>query len=201
MKAQARILGVDDGPFRFTDEFVPVVGVVVRAPSYVEAVLMTRVHVDGTDATDVLARAIRGSRYWEGLGLVLLDGAALGGFNVVDVEALHAATDRPVATITRRKPDAVAIERALRARFPDWERRLEILRRRPLLPIETEHKPLYATVACGAPFPNQSGSPTSSRPRSCGANRRATPSGSGTAGSRRARPGPRASSPPRGGSR
>ena len=147
MKAQARILGIDDGPFRFTDDLVPVVGVVVRAPSYVEAVLTTRVHVDGTDATDVLARAIRGSRYFEGLGLVLLDGAALGGFNVVDVEALHAATERPIATITRRKPDAAAIEKALRARFPDWQRRLEMLQRRPLLQIETEHKPLYATVA------------------------------------------------------
>ncbi len=147
MKAQARILGVDDGPFRFTDEFVPVVGVVVRAPSYVEAVLTTRVHVDGTDATDVLADAIRRSRYFEGLGLVLLDGAALGGFNVVDVDALHAATDLPVATVTRRRPDPAAIEKALRPRFPDWERRLEVLRRRPLLKVETEHNPLYATVA------------------------------------------------------
>jgi len=147
MKAQGRILGVDDGPFQFSDEFVPVVGVVVRAPSYVEAVLTTRVHVDGTDATAVLADAILHSRYHEGLGLVLLDGAALGGFNVVDVEALSASTDIPVATITRRKPDPVAIEKALRGRFADWERRLEILRRRPLLRIETEHKPLYATVA------------------------------------------------------
>ena len=77
MKAQARILGVDDAPFRFGDDLVPVIGVVVRSPSYVEAVLTTKVHVDGRDATEVLANTIGGSRYREGLSLVLIDGAAL----------------------------------------------------------------------------------------------------------------------------
>ncbi len=147
MKAQSRILGVDDAPFAFTDEFVPVVGVVVRAPSYVEGVLTTRVHVDGTDATDVLAAAINRSRYRTGLALVLLDGAALGGFNVVDIDALHESTRVPVATVTRDRPDLEAMERVLRRKFADWERRLEILRRKELVRVETAHKPLYATMA------------------------------------------------------
>src|SRR3989304_5305419 len=114
MKAQSRILGVDDAPFRFTDEHVPVVGVVVRAPSYVEGVLTTRVHVDGADATEALASAINRSRYRRGLALALLDGAALGGFNVVDIDALHDSTGVPVATVTREKPDLEAMERGLR---------------------------------------------------------------------------------------
>ena len=147
MKAQSRILGVDDAPFKFTDEYVPVVGVVVRAPNYVEGVLTARVHVDGTDATDVLATAISHSRYRKGLALVLLDGAALGGFNVVDIDALHGATGVPVATVTRDRPDFEAMERVLRRKFEDWARRLEILRRRELIRVETAHRPLYATVA------------------------------------------------------
>src|SRR3972149_1653226 len=60
---------------------------------------------------------------------------------------MKAQARRPGGTPPRRKPDPVAIEKALRGRFADWERRLDILRRRPLLRIETEHKPLYATVA------------------------------------------------------
>ena len=147
MKAQSRILGVDDAPFTFTDEHVPVVGVVVRAPSYVEGVMTTRVHVDGTDATDVLSSAIGRSRYRRGLALVLLDGAALGGFNVVDIDALHESAKVPVATVTRERPDLVAMERVLRRKFDDWERRLEVLRRHELIRVETPHKPLYATVA------------------------------------------------------
>ncbi len=146
MKAQARILGVDDAPFKFTDEHVPVVGVVLRAPSYVEAVLTTRVHVDGTDATNNLADAVNRSRYHDGLALILLDGAALGGFNVVDIDALSRAVRVPVATVTRDEPDLAAMERVLRRKFADWEARLEVLRRHDPIRIETPHNPLYATV-------------------------------------------------------
>jgi len=147
VKAQARILGVDDAPFRFGDDLVPVIGVVVRSPSYVEAVLTTKVHVDGRDATEVLANTIGGSRYREGLSLVLIDGAALGGFNVVDIDALHRSLRVPVATVTRDRPDAEAMERVLRRKFADWEARLEVLRRRELIRIQTAHKPLYANAA------------------------------------------------------
>ena len=147
MKAQSRILGVDDAPFTFADEFVPVVGVVVRAPSYVEGVLTTRVHVDGTDATEVVAAAVNRSRYRKGLALILLDGSALGGFNVLDIDALHESTGVPVATVTRERPDLEAMTRVLRRKFPDWERRFEILRRKELVRVETPHKPLYATMA------------------------------------------------------
>src|SRR2546426_7107949 len=104
MKAQSRILGVDDAPFAFRDEYVPVVGVVMRAPSYVEGVLTTRVHVDGTDATEALASTISRSRYRKGLALILIDGAALGGLNVVGIQTLHASTGGPVATLTPAKP-------------------------------------------------------------------------------------------------
>lgn len=147
MKPQARILGIDDAPFRFGDEFVPVVGVIVRAPNYVEGVITTRVHVDGDDATQALENAIARSRYRIGLALVLLDGAALGGFNVVDIDALHHAIRVPVATVTRRRPDLGAIERALRARFTDWQVRLRVLKSKDLVPVQTAHKPLYATAA------------------------------------------------------
>ena len=146
MKAQSRILGLDDAPFEFTDEFVPVVGVVVRTPNYLEGVLTTRARVDGTDATEVLSKAISRSRYRSGLALILLDGVAVGGFNVVDIDVLHEATGVPVATVTRDKPDLDAMERVLRRKFADWERRVEILRRNELIRVETPHKPLYATV-------------------------------------------------------
>lgn len=147
MKAQSRILGVDDAPFTFDDEFVPVVGVVVRSPNYVEGVLTARVHVDGTDATEVLATAVNRSRYRKGLALILLDGAALGGFNVVDIDVLHESTGVAVATVTRKRPDLEAMARVLRRKFKDWERRLEIIRRKELVRVETPHKPLYATMA------------------------------------------------------
>src|SRR6266571_1505295 len=41
MKSKSRFLGIDDAPFRFSDERVPLVGVVVQAPAYIEGVLTT----------------------------------------------------------------------------------------------------------------------------------------------------------------
>ncbi len=147
MKAQARLLGIDDAPFTFGDAETEVVGVVVRAPGYVEGVMTTRVAVDGRDANARLAAMIQRSRFREAVTLILIDGAALGGFNVVDIDALSKAVRVPVATVTRRKPDLDAMERVLRRKFPDWEARLEILRRKELVRIDTAHKPLYATAA------------------------------------------------------
>ena len=143
MKAQVRVLGLDDAPFRFGDARVPVVGVVVRAPNYVEGVMTTSVAVDGDDATDVLAAKIAASRHREGLAAVLLDGIAFGGFNVVDLDALHAAIRVPVATVTREKPDLRAMVAALRRRFPDWRARARLLENHPLWELATGHRPLY----------------------------------------------------------
>jgi len=150
MKAKSRILGIDDAPFRFSDERVPVVGVVVQAPSYIEGVLTTLAEVDGHDATERIAAMIRRSRYRPGLAIVLIDGTAVGGFNVIDVDALHAAFDVPVATVTRKKPDLTAIERALRRRFEDWEERLAVIRRNPIEPIRSPHGTVWITFV-GAP--------------------------------------------------
>lgn len=147
MKAQARLLGIDDAPFAFSDAETEIVGVVVRAPSYVEGVMMTRVAVDGRDANTRLAAMIGRSRFLDGLALILLDGAALGGFNVVDIEALHEAVGVPVATVTKKEPDFPSMEKALRARFEDAEERLAVLRRQNLTKVKTAHKPLYVSHA------------------------------------------------------
>jgi endonuclease V-like protein UPF0215 family len=110
---------------------VPVVGVVIQAPSYIEGILTTIAEVDGLDGTERIAAMVSGSRHRAGLAMVMLDGTAVGGFNVIDVDGLHAKIGRPVVTITRRKPDLAAIETALRRRFDDWEDRLALLRRHP----------------------------------------------------------------------
>ncbi|MFQ5919293.1 MAG: DUF99 family protein [Thermoplasmata archaeon] len=143
MKEQVRVLGLDDGPFSFGDPTVAVVGVVVRLPSYVEGVLVTEVEVDGTDATARIVEALQQSRFREGLALIMIDGVALGGFNLVDIAQVHRETGVPAMTVTRKDPDLDAMEKALRARFPDWEARAEVIRRSPLEQVETPHKPLY----------------------------------------------------------
>ncbi len=152
MKPHLRVLGLDDAPFKFSDATVPVVGVVVRAPNYLEGVLTTRVTVDGDDATDRLLERIAASRYREGLALIMLDGVAMGGFNLVDTHRLHEELGIPVATVTRRPPDLAAMEGVLRRKFPDAERRIKLLRRSATVEVPTaEGRPLIAGAVGIAP--------------------------------------------------
>lgn len=151
MKGQVRVLGIDDSPFAFGERKSLVVGALVRVPNYLEAVMRTEVDVDGDDSTDRLAEMVLGSRYMEQVKLIILDGIALAGFNVVDVQALHERTGLPVATVTRDEPSVADMEAALRKHFDDWERRLSLVTRWSPRRLGTGHKPLYASVV-GMPW-------------------------------------------------
>jgi len=147
MKAQSRVLGVDDAPFHFGDESTAVVCADVRLPQYLEGVMIGRVTVDGTDANDVILGILQKSRYVEGLSLILIDGVALGGFNVVDIDLLNRELGLPIVTVTRDEPDIPAMVRALQKKFADWERRAEIVQRNRLQHISTGHNPIFVTSA------------------------------------------------------
>ena len=145
MKAQARVLGIDDAPFRFGDKSTSVVCTITRLPSYLEGVIVGSVAVDGDDANDVLLTMLRKSRYTEGLSLILLDGIALGGFNVLDIDLLYKELGIPIATVTRDAPDMDSMIVVLKKKFADWERRVEVITRKEIQRIRTRHKPLYVT--------------------------------------------------------
>lgn len=147
MKSQVRVVGIDDSPFAFMDGKVLVVGVVMRLPNYVEGVMRTACTIDGTDANDAVGKMISNSRFFEQLRLVMIDGIALGGFNVVDIARMHREIGIPCATVTRDRPDMEKICKALRAHFPDWTDRLEIIRKQELTMVPTAHKPIYVSVA------------------------------------------------------
>jgi endonuclease V-like protein UPF0215 family len=124
-----RAIGFDDAPFARGRRGAPVrVAGVVCAATRFEGLVWGTVRQDGWDATRALAGLLRGGKFLPQLHLVLLDGIALGGFNVVDLEALAAALGRPCAAVMRRAPDLAAVERAIR-RLPRPDRRLEVLRR------------------------------------------------------------------------
>jgi endonuclease V-like protein UPF0215 family len=127
VKDDVRVMAVDDGPFRFGDEASLLVGLVVRGKGYLEAVMSTTVGVDRLDATDAVTALVEGSRQRPQLKALLLDGLTLAGFNVVDIVEVHGRTGVPVLTVVDKVPDHVAIEVALRGRFPDWERRLALI--------------------------------------------------------------------------
>ena len=151
MKPQVRVLGIDDAPFSFDDGRVPIVGVVVRLPGYIEGLMISDVAVDGDDADRSILDLILRSRYREQIRWVMIDGTALGGFNVVDIDHLYDATGIPFCTVTRDKPDIDAMRSALQKHFLDWHRRLEIVERHALNEMSTGHGSIFFSVAgCSA---------------------------------------------------
>ena len=143
MKKQIRLLGIDDSPFTFTDKYGTVIGVVMRGGEYVECVLKSQVSIDGSDATFVCKNMIGGTRHKKQLKAMLLDGIALGGFNIVDIEDVYESTGLPVITVTRDNPNFKKIEFALKKNFDDWKERLSVIKKGKLHEVKTKHNPIF----------------------------------------------------------
>ena len=143
MKRQIRILGIDDSPFTFNDKYCTVIGAVMRGGEYLECVLSGRVAIDGNEATSICKEMIQNTKHRQQLKVVMLDGVALGGFNIVDITELYESTNLPIITITRDKPDFDKIKTALQKNFNDWEERWKTLKEGEMYTIKTRHNPIY----------------------------------------------------------
>jgi len=125
----SHVVGFDDAPFpRDARGDVPVVGCVFSEATFT-GVLSGKVRKDGRNATEVLARLVRTSKWAPQLQLVMLQGIALGGFNVVDLHALHRLTGLPVLVVARHAPDLAAIREALASRVPGGARKWALVER------------------------------------------------------------------------
>ncbi len=128
IKPEIRVLGVDDGTFKpHVKGSVPVIGIVFRGGFWLDGVMHTKIAVDGFDSTEKISSMITGSPHCKQLRVIMLNGITFAGFNVVDVEALHAATRLPVITVTREKPDFEDIHKALQNLSRSEERWATIL--------------------------------------------------------------------------
>lgn len=123
IKNEIRILGVDDSPFpSHTKEEILLVGTVFRGGSWLDGVLSTYIHGDGTDATQKIIDMVINSRNLGQLGVIMIDGITFGGFNLVNIRQIFEATGIPVIVIMRKFPNFNGIKKALE-RFEDFKDR------------------------------------------------------------------------------
>lgn len=144
------MVGVDDGAFERGDRYAPLAAVSVSLPEHVEAIRTARVRVDGTDGTRRVLALVRSLGPLDGVRAVLLDGAVVGGFNVLDLDALHRELRLPIVAVTRRPPEFARIRAALEKWFPRTAAdRWSLLRAHRLYRVPTEGQPiLAAAVGC-----------------------------------------------------
>ena len=150
VKPEIRVLGVDDGVFTpHVEAWVPVIGVVFRGGYWLDGVMHTKIAVDGFDATEKIASMITNSPHCRQLRVIMLKGITFGGFNVVDIKALHAETKLPVIAVTREKPNLAEIREALKHLPKCEERWSAVLNAGELVEVATMHgkERVYVHVA------------------------------------------------------
>ncbi len=147
MKAHIRVIGIDDGPFTFSEDMVIFTAVLMRLPAYVEGIAIGKVRIDGSDSTERIAEII-GRKRWGSLAhAVLIDGAALGGFNIVDIERLSEIAGLPAITVTSDRPDMERIKEALKHHFNRWEERYRMLSEREIHEVVMEDGMVYISFS------------------------------------------------------
>ncbi len=105
IKNEIRVLGIDDAPFDKRDKNVIVIATFFRGGNFIDGVLSTKVEVDGADSTAKLVEMVNNSKFYRQLQCIMLDGIALGGFNIIDINLLSSKTELPVIVIIRDYPD------------------------------------------------------------------------------------------------
>lgn len=132
----SNVISFDDAPFdRRHRGDIPVVGTVFTGLRC-DGILVGRVRRDGANSTARLAELVRESRFAAHPQLILLQGIALAGFNVVDLNRLQQRLGRPVLVVARHRPDLAAIHAALEKRVPGGARKWRLIKQAgPMEPL------------------------------------------------------------------
>jgi len=116
------VVGVEDGSFQKGITRKAVLVAVLLRGLKIENVKITKITVDGLDATKKLAEILSEWRF----AAVLLAGVSFGGFNVIDPAVILGKFEKPVIIISRTRPDNEAVKRALQNHFEDWKTRWRV---------------------------------------------------------------------------
>ncbi|MDJ0761843.1 MAG: DUF99 family protein [Myxococcota bacterium] len=148
IKSGVRSIGIDDGPFdRSARGDVLAVAAVYRGGTWFDGLLTTKIRKDGFNATDKIAQMIVASKFHAQLHYILLDGIALGGFNIIDIHRLHQKTQLKVLAIMRRKPNLAAMRRAIGC-LTQPERRWHLVQKAgPIVPLGQVYAQLSGLAA------------------------------------------------------
>ncbi|MBL7055335.1 DUF99 family protein [Candidatus Woesearchaeota archaeon] len=114
VKKEIRVIGIDDAPHKFKKKGdVLIVGSIFRGGCSLDGVVSTKARVDGNNATQKIAEMVNKCRFKPQLQGILLDGIAVGGFNIIDIKELSKKTKIPVIIIIRKKPNLKKIREIL----------------------------------------------------------------------------------------
>jgi len=117
MKEFPITIGVDDAKFKFYSEShtTDLIGVVCQGTRMVSMV-KKEIIIDGDDATDVLIELIRQNE--KHVQFILTDTITFFLFNLIDLEEIYTATNKPIIAITEKEVNLDAVKKAILKKFP-----------------------------------------------------------------------------------
>lgn len=131
-KKAIRALGVSES-FRKPGKSSVLAGVVMRSDLVVDGFALGTATVGGDDATSSLVRLHRSLRR-DDINVVILSGAVISHYNIVDVDELAESVQKPVICLTYR--ESSGIEDAIRATFPRSRKKIALYRKLgPRIPL------------------------------------------------------------------
>lgn len=145
-KPGIRALGVAES-FRPSAPRSVLAGVVMRSDFVIDGLALSRTRVGGDDATRSIASLYR-RFHRNDVNLLMVSGAILSLYNIVDVDDLARRTGLPVVCVTYK--ETAGIEGSIRRHFPAGaEKKLEAYRKlgaRVGVPLKTGHR-VYVRLA------------------------------------------------------
>jgi uncharacterized protein len=120
-------IGIDDAPFPHAHRGdVPILGTAYSGLR-LEGILRGKVRRDGVDATRAITSMVAQSRFAGHTRLIVLEGIALAGFNVVDIHGLAAGLRMAVLVVVKRRPNMEAVRHALLSRVRGGEKKWALI--------------------------------------------------------------------------
>ncbi|KPJ96366.1 MAG: hypothetical protein AMJ53_00950 [Gammaproteobacteria bacterium SG8_11] len=123
----SHVVGFDDAPFNHDDRRNVLIVGAVFAGDRLDGVLSAQVRRDGVNSTSALIKVLQSSRFFPQLQAVFLQGIAFGGFNVIDIHALHNQLCLPVIVVSRNKPNLLKIKSALLEKVPGGRKKWQLI--------------------------------------------------------------------------
>ncbi|MBH23063.1 MAG: hypothetical protein CMH57_01120 [Myxococcales bacterium] len=132
----SHVIAFDDFAFdRAHRGAVSIVGA-VYSNLRLDGVLCGEVQRDGSDSAEAIEQLVRGSRFFEHNHMIMLQGIALAGFNVVDIHALSEALEMPVLVVARKEPNMARIREALLTKVEGGEAKWALIEKAgPMEPV------------------------------------------------------------------
>jgi uncharacterized protein len=141
------VIGLDDAAFSRRAKRAFIVAISMSLPDLVEGVELGVVTVDGRDASDAVCRLLRSSPFLRGARAILVDGVVVAGFNLLDLAAISKRLERPVISVTPKRPEYDRIRAALRKYFPrEFAARWALVQRPRLFPVAVGGRPLWVAA-------------------------------------------------------